>query len=169
MKISLENIGKKFNRRWIFKGIKFNFEPNHKCAVLGANGSGKSTLLQIIAGNHSASAGNIKYKMEGEHIPRENVFKHLSFAAPYLELPEELTFREILDFHSKFKTPLLPLKKILEFTYLEKDADKQLIYFSSGMRQRAKLAQALLFESSMVLLDEPTSHLDKDGINGIRT
>ena len=164
MKISLDNIGKKFNRRWIFKEIKFDFEPHGKYALLGANGSGKSTLLQILAAHQSATKGAIQYHLEGEKIAVENVFKHLSLAAPSMDLPEELSYREILEFHSKFKQPIIPIKEIISLTNLTKDAEKQIRYFSSGMRQRAMLALAILFESGMVLLDEPTSHLDKNGV-----
>src|SRR5947209_3495423 len=101
MQITLQNIGKKFARRWVFKGIDFSFNPLGKYALLGPNGSGKSTLLQIIAGNHSASAGAISYTLNDKKLPIEEVFRYISFAAPYLDLPEELTFREILIFHSK--------------------------------------------------------------------
>ena len=164
MKISLDNIGKKFNRRWIFREIKFDFGPRGKYALLGSNGSGKSTLLQILAAHQSPTKGKIQFSLEGEKIAAENVFKHLSLAAPSMELPEELTYREILDFHSKFKQPIIPIKEIIALTYLDKDAEKQVRFFSSGMRQRAMLALAIMFESGMVLLDEPTSHLDKNGV-----
>ncbi len=164
MQITLDKIGKKFNRRWIFKDINFTFEPRGTYAILGSNGSGKSTLLDILSAHNSATKGHIEFTIEGEKILKENVYKHLSLAAPYLDLPEELSYREILEFHSKFKEPLLKIEEIISLTGLNKDAEKQVRYFSSGMRQRVKLALAILFSSGMILLDEPTSHLDKKGI-----
>ena len=90
--------------------------------------------------------------------------KYLSISAPYLELIEEMTATEILHFHSTFKQFIKPIPQILEDVSLGKAAQKQIRYFSSGMKQRLKLAQAFFCNTPVILLDEPTTNLDEDGI-----
>jgi ABC-type multidrug transport system ATPase subunit len=162
MQITLENIGKKFNRRWVFKGLNYTFFSGSNFALLGSNGSGKSTLLQILSGHNSPSTGSIAYSSAERIINIENIYRDITLCAPYLDFPEELTFREILNFHSKFKQPLKNIDEILSISGLQRDADKNLSYFSSGMKQRVKLSMAIFFKSDIILLDEPCSHLDAD-------
>src|ERR1700744_6562265 len=102
--ISLENIGRRFNRDWIFRGIDHTFQSCSIYAILGPNGSGKSTLLQVLNGSLGPSAGKISYFYEDKPIEIDEVYKHLSLAAPYLELIEEFTLDEMIDFHFKFKS-----------------------------------------------------------------
>jgi ABC-type multidrug transport system ATPase subunit len=77
-----------------------------------------------------------------------------------------MTLREFLLSHSRFKNvlPGLTIDRIISITGLEPAANKQIRYFSSGMKQRVKLAQAILFDTGAILLDEPCSNLDADGI-----
>lgn len=166
MKISLENIGKRYNNEWIFRGVSTELASGQHCAILGSNGSGKSTLLQVINSNQSASEGSINYSIGSNTIPVEKVFKYASIATPYLELMEEFTMHEMLKFHASFKPYLkgVDIPTIIEILGLEKSKDKELKYFSSGMKQRVKLALAVLSDTPLVLLDEPTSNLDKNGI-----
>ena len=167
MEITLENIGKRFNRDWIFKGISTQLKPNNHTVLLGSNGSGKSTLLQILSGYMEPSEGKLIFEKNNSEISGENVFRNVSVTSPAMKLYEELTLSEILAFHSKFK-PLrnkLTVEQLIEQTGLHRHRNKQLKYFSSGMLQRVKLAQAIFSESSLLLLDEPTSNLDRQGID----
>jgi ABC-type multidrug transport system ATPase subunit len=166
MHIQLENLGKRYNRQWIFRRINFSFSSGNAYAIVGPNGSGKSTLLQVIAGATEKTEGNISYNFGSTPVAVENHFKHLSVAAPYLELVEELTLREFLDFHFSFK-PLpadVTIPFIIEYLGLKAASNKQIRYFSSGMKQRVKLAQAVFNNLPVVLLDEPTANLDLDGV-----
>lgn len=166
MTISLENISKRYNYEWIFRKISVEFVHGNSYAILGPNGSGKSTLLQILGGALSHSGGKIRYRLNDKEISSENIFLQISIAAPYLELVEELTLTEFLQFHRQFK-PFLPgitIPQIIRSVELEKAAHKQIRYFSSGMKQRAKLAQAIFSDVPVVLLDEPCSNLDADGV-----
>src|SRR5882757_7040066 len=103
MKITLENIGRRFNRDWIFRGVDYTFISGETYAILGPNGSGKSTLLQVLNGSLTPSAGNINYFYGDKPVEAEDVFQYLSLAAPYLEIIEEFTLVEMIDFHFKFK------------------------------------------------------------------
>ncbi|OYZ57120.1 MAG: ABC transporter ATP-binding protein, partial [Sphingobacteriales bacterium 24-40-4] len=166
MKINLEHIGRRFNREWIFRDVNYVFESGSSYAILGANGAGKSTILQVISGSLTSSEGTISYTREGVLLNPENVFEHLSMAAPYLELIEELTLRELIDFHFRFKKYRSGLNRDLtiELMGLKRSEHKAIKNFSSGMKQRVKLALAFCSDTDMILLDEPASNLDQQGL-----
>ena len=165
MKISLNKAGRRFNQEWIFRNFDYEFHTPGKYAILGPKGSGKSTLLSLILGSLSPSEGEISYQGE-KTIAVDDIYKHLSFAAPYLDLIEEFTLEETIDFHFKFKGLYKDMSKaeVLALLGLEKSQDKALKYFSSGMKQRTKLALAFCADTPMLLLDEPTSNLDQQGV-----
>lgn len=165
MQIQLSDAGKKFNREWIFRGINFTFESGISYAITGPNGSGKSTLLQAIAGSMQLASGNIEWMENNQSIAPEKIYTRLSMAAPYLELIEEMTAKEFLQFHASFKPllPVLTIDDILQLIGLEKAADKQIRFYSSGMKQRVKLAQALFSDVPLLLLDEPCTNVDSAG------
>ena len=166
MKIQLSNAGKRFNREWIFRNADLEFNAGTHCAITGPNGSGKSTLLQCIGGMLQLSEGDINYKNEEKIIEGENSYGHISFCAPYLEVIEEMTLIEFLQFHQQFKETMngFSVKKIIDEIGLQHAALKQIRFYSSGMKQRVKLAQAILFDAAIVLLDEPCTNLDAKGI-----
>ena len=161
MQISLEQACKRFNKEWIFKNLNFQFEVGKHYALVGNNGSGKSTLLQIIAGYSGLTKGSIHWSP----FDAINIYEQISFAAPYLELVEEFTATEQFEFQAQFK-PIqkdLSAEKILELIGLKNAAHKQIRYYSSGMKQRLKLALAIFSDCPILLLDEPCSNLDKEG------
>lgn len=167
MTISLTNTGKRFNRDWIFRHINYQFISGTHYAITGSNGSGKSTLLQLISGATAPSEGTIGYQLstDGKNI-QDEIYQYVSITAPYLELVEELTLKEFLLFHSQFK-PLLPsitIDEIIQLITLQSATNKQIRYFSSGMKQRVKLAQSFFSDAPVVLLDEPCTNLDAEGI-----
>jgi ABC-type multidrug transport system ATPase subunit len=166
MQIILNNVGKRFNREWIFRHCNYQFVSGKSYAITGANGSGKSTLLQVIAGSLTYNEGIIEIKNEQQSTINEQLYSHISIAAPYLELVEEMTAKEMLHFHAEFK-PLInsvSIDEILQTVGLQNAANKQIRYYSSGMKQRLKLAQAFFSNTPILLLDEPTTNLDADGI-----
>lgn len=166
MRISLEDVGKRYRRQWVFRNLTHRFEAPGSYAILGRNGSGKSTLLRILSGLQTPSAGKILFEKNGTPVPADAVYRDVSLCAPGLELVEELTLREALDFHFSFKSPLpgLDARSILDLTGLGAAAEKPLQDFSSGMKQRVKLALALCSDTALVLLDEPCTNLDDAGV-----
>ncbi len=162
MTLTAESLCKRFNREWIFRDFSYTFQPG-TYAITGPNGSGKSTLLQVLWGQLPSSSGVIRYHAGETVIPEEEIYLHLSIAAPYIDLIEELTLEELLNFHFSFKkvrygkSPV-ELLELLELTHAR---DKQVGHFSSGMKQRLKLGLALLSDVKLVFLDEPTTNLDK--------
>lgn len=166
MDIHLTGLGKKFNRDWIFKNLDISLLSGQSYAIVGPNGSGKSTLLKVIAGYLPASTGTITYSNNGVPLSGEDFYKHIIFAAPYLELIEEFNLTELLHFHFKFKKiiPGHSINSIIELLGFTHSAHKFIYNFSSGMKQRVKLALAFFSESKVLLLDEPTVNLDVEGI-----
>ncbi len=173
MEITLINTGKRYNREWIFRHCNYTFTSAKSYAITGPNGSGKSTLLQVIAGATLHNEGTVKYQTEQPETNNEKQetrnevhYQNISIAAPYLELIEEMTAKEMLTFHSKFKPLIqsLSIEEMLKIVGLENAINKQIRYFSSGMKQRLKLAQAFFSNTPVLLLDEPTTNLDADGI-----
>jgi ABC-type multidrug transport system ATPase subunit len=167
MKIILTKLGKRFNRDWIFRNLDFEFHSGKKYAITGPNGSGKSTLLQIISGSAIHNEGSLHYFENDQSLASEKIFQKISFAAPYLEVIEEMTLTEFFSFHHKMKgwLPGVEMQEIISIINLQKAAHKQIRYFSSGMKQRVKLAQAIFSNTLIVLLDEPLTNLDEEGVS----
>lgn len=167
MQISLRNIGRRFNREWIFRGINYTFERAGTYAILGANGSGKSTLLQVLNGSLVPSAGTITYTNGTVNVEPGDIFNYLSLAAPYLEVIEDFTLNEMIDFHFRFKPYRQGMDKeaVADILNLQGSRNKPIRYFSSGMKQRLKLALAFCADTPILMLDEPTANLDNQGID----
>ena len=149
MKVSLTDAGKRFNRDWIFRHFSYTFEKGNSYAITGPNGSGKSTLLQVLSGSMQLSEGNGEWAADNGQLANEEVYKQISLCAPYLEVVEEMTLKEFLEFHHHFK-PLLSsvsIDNIISTIGLQGAINKQIRYYSSGMKQRVKLAQAIFSDT----------------------
>lgn len=165
MTITFYKAGKRFNRDWIFRNADLTFLPGRSYAITGSNGSGKSTLLQTLAGSMEVSEGKIEWRLNNTSIDANNIYSFLTISAPYVEVIEEMSAAEFLQFHQQFK-PLIrniSISEILKLVGLEKAAKRQIRYYSSGMKQRVKLAQAIFSDAPLLLLDEPCTNLDVAG------
>lgn len=165
MIVQLHKTGKRFTNEWIFKNLSYTFEQGKQYAILGPNGSGKSTLLQVLAGSITPTAGSVTYFNRDKPVEVEQVFKYMGYSGPYIQLPEELTLTEVLTFHASFKPFVanLQIADVLAVLQLQPHANRELRYFSSGMKQRVKLALSILPANEMILLDEPATNLDSAG------
>lgn len=161
--ITVNNLSKRFNREWIFRALSLEFASGITYAITGPNGSGKSTLLQVVWGQVPQSSGTITYKKGAHDVPIEQAFRYVSIAAPYMDLIDEFTLTEMLNFHFRLKKIRsgFSIGELLQIMYLENAAHKQLVNFSSGMRQRLKLGLALYTEADAYFLDEPGTNLDR--------
>lgn len=165
IQIQLQSAGKKFQKQWVFRNLELHIQGTEKLAITGLNGSGKSTLLQIISGFQSLNEGNIQYTLDGNSIPIEQWYHQISYAAPYIDLPEEYNIQELLSFYGSFKAfqNKLSIPEVIEIMQLGSNNNKAIKHFSSGMKQRLKLSMAILSDTPVLLLDEPLSNLDKNG------
>jgi ABC-type multidrug transport system ATPase subunit len=166
LKIHLNEASKRFQYEWVFRNLSLQLIQGESLAITGGNGSGKSTLLKCLSGAIPITSGNITFDREGKRLPESEWYKHLVISAPYLELPEEFSLEEVIDFHFKFKNPLNHIQpaELIEILYLTQHATKPVSQFSSGMKQRLKLGLAFFSDVPLILLDEPTSNLDRKGI-----
>lgn len=161
--INVSNAGKKFGREWIFRKVDLEIKPAEKIVILGLNGSGKSTLLQAITGYLSLNEGTVTYTTNNQQkIEDEQQYKLISLASPYLELIEDFTLQEQIEHVHIYKPFLnnLSIAQVVELSGLAAHKDKFIKQFSSGMRQRLKLTLAILADTPILFLDEPTTNLD---------
>jgi len=160
--IQVQNLGKRFNRDWIFRGFTYTFLSGNIYAITGPNGSGKSTLLQVLWGQMPGSDGTLVYQQNDATIAVEDVFRHITIATPYMELIEEFTLLEQIRFHVGLKKTRgnISIEEIIEKLQLSSARNKPIADFSSGMRQRLKLGLAFFTQADAIFLDEPGTNLD---------
>ncbi len=162
MKISTRELGIHFNFQYLFKDLDLEFETGRSYAITGPNGVGKSTLIKLLSGFMAPTDGTVKYLLNNDEFPQEKWYRYLSICAPYLDLIEDLTLTESFKYHFGLKLPFndQSLQDIINELGLNSKKDIQLKYYSSGMKQRVKLALALYSDVPVVFLDEPTTNLD---------
>jgi ABC-type multidrug transport system ATPase subunit len=161
--IAVEKLSKRFGYQWIIRDFDHTFCPETIWGIAGNNGSGKSTLIKMLTGFLSPTSGSINYTVDGAKVTTDLVYNYVSLAAPYTDLINEYTLSEMFVFHQKFKKFKKPVsyKEFEEVIKLSGHKEKPLQHFSSGMKQKVQLALALLSDTPFLLLDEPTSFLDK--------
>ena len=171
MDLQVTNLGKRFQREWIFKGLSADIPQGAFVVVTGANGSGKSTLLKQLTGAMPQTEGEIVYIENGKQLSIDQWYKQLTFAAPYMELIEEFTLLELLQFHFQFRKPLagITIEAMPQLMLLENQTHKYIADYSSGMKQRVKLGLAFFTDCQMILLDEPGANLDVNGLAWYRS
>ncbi len=165
MQIEFNDVSKRYAYEWIFRKLNYRIDASGRVGIIGPNGSGKSTLLKVLLATIDPSEGNVLYSVDGKNIPVNEVYEHVSFTAPYMGIPDNMTISELLSFHFKFKQLQegLQLEDIPAIAYLDKNKHKLIRQFSSGMKQRFKLAMTFCTKSSILVLDEPTTNLDVEG------
>ena len=166
MKIVLENVGKRFGKDWVLRRLNYQFESGTAYALRGPNGSGKSTLMRILCGHLTPSRGKISFTTGGREIPVTTIYQECTLAGPYIDLIEEFTLEEAIDFHFRFKAlqPELKRAELPELFELAAARGRYLHEFSSGMRRRLQLGLAICSQSRILLLDEPSVTLDEAGV-----
>ncbi|MDP1675361.1 MAG: ABC transporter ATP-binding protein [Bacteroidota bacterium] len=167
-----ENITKIYNRKTIFKNVTFAINEGTAFAITGKNGSGKSTLVKIICGVLSPTKGSISLSVNDQPILYPDYYPHIGLVSPYLNLYEEFSAEENLQFIKKIRgldstTDKFSEELLKEFGIYE-HRKKEVRNYSSGMKQRLKYCAALLHQPPLLVLDEPASNLDEYGIEAVR-
>ena len=153
--LTVENLGKRFDDRWIFRGISFQLEVGDRLLVTGRNGAGKSTLLRALAGLSQASEGSVRFAGD----PRQT----LGFAALSQPVYAHLTVAEPLDLTAELRSCEASTNAWLDYVELRYAADVRAANLSSGMRARLRFAMAVQAKPTVLLLDEPSASLDEEG------
>lgn len=164
LQLRAKALAKHFGGPLLFQEVSVDLRQGQSLALTGPNGSGKSTLLQILWGFQRPTQGQVELLLDGKPVDREERPFLAAFSAPYLGLPEYLTGRAILDFHFEKRAGRVPVDAMLAETGLARVADKAVRHYSSGQRQRVRLALALYAEAKALFLDEPCTNLDAAGI-----
>ena len=164
MQVTIQNLSKRYLYDWIIRDMDHSFESGSITGINGINGSGKSTFIKMLCGFLSPSEGSISYELEDKKVDRSDVFQYMTLAAPYTDVINEYDAEEMFSFHTKFKKLRedIDVRQFLEIVNLKGNIGKQIQFYSSGMKQRLQLALALLTDSKLLLLDEPTSYLDAE-------
>ena len=163
MELELINIKKTFKKREVLHGINFSFGKGIY-GLLGPNGAGKTTLMNIIVGLQNTSEGDVLFN--GDSIFKESqvLLKKLGFLPQHPAYYKNYTAKEFLRYMSALKgidsTNETQICDLLNFVNLEKSANDRIGTFSGGMLRRMGLAQTLLGDPDVIILDEPTAGLD---------
>jgi ABC-type multidrug transport system ATPase subunit len=168
MRVKLDKVGKRFNKEWILKNLSLDIPSLSSLSITGANGSGKSTLIKLISAYMEPTLGEIQYFENEKDYSIENIPQTIGLAAPYVNLIEEFSLKEHLEFHFKFRFTTFSVEEIISKANLKFSIHKKIKDFSSGMKQRLKLALAIYSDNKLIILDEPTSNLDQEGIEWYR-
>lgn len=161
---------KSFGPHTVFSDISFE-HTGYSLGIAGSNGSGKSTFLKCLSGLLRPTDGKVEWKKNDTALQKEAFQKTLGYAAPYINLYDELTCRENLAFLSKVRHEKYGGDHIdywIQKVELNHVADQPFGKLSTGQQQRLRLASALFHEPEILLLDEPGSNLDEAGRSLIR-
>lgn len=162
-------LSKNFNRRSIFHDISFSLLSPASIAFTGKNGSGKSTLAKIVAGVLSPTTGEVVYQRNGKTLIEDERRIYVGFVSPYLNLYDEFTAMENIALLAKMRSNHSSIDAITESLFkrfnLWQRRDDTVRGYSSGMKQRLKYVFALVHSPSILILDEPSTNLDDDGMN----
>ena len=172
LRLTLNGVSKEFSRRLIFRGISASLGSGESLAITGRNGSGKSTLVKVIAGLLSPTRGTIEYSEAGRILSANDLRDHLGLVSPYLQMYDEFSASENLQLLSMIRSDTQiddrRLKEVLMMVGLWERRSDYVRTYSSGMKQRLKYAFAIAHRPSLLILDEPTSNLDSDGIGMVK-
>jgi ABC-type multidrug transport system ATPase subunit len=165
LSIQLNEVGKIYHEQWVFKGVKLSLQANIGYHINGQNGSGKSTLLKLICGFIRPSVGDVTWKKDEKILDKEHLHQHFSWAAPYTQLFDTYNLKELFDFFASQQAMLVnSAEEFAEILDLKDHLLKPIKNYSSGMQQRVKLGLAILSDTEVLLLDEPSSNLDESSI-----
>ena len=172
MILKSENITKIYNRKTIFKNVSFSINQGCAFAITGKNGSGKSTLVKILCGVLSPTKGTVSLSVNDQHIIYPDYYPHIGLVSPYLNLYEEFSAEENLQFIKNIRcldssSDMFAEELLKEFGIYE-HRKKEVKNYSSGMKQRLKYCAALIHQPALLVLDEPSSNLDEYGIEAVR-
>ncbi|MCQ4088040.1 ABC transporter ATP-binding protein [Saccharibacillus sp. JS10] len=173
--VEIGNVTKKVRKRTLLKDVSFTVERGEICGLLGPNGAGKTTLIRAMTGLIRPDSGDLL--ISGRSVKREREIAVMNMGA-IVESPiffPYMTGRENLD-NLALLHPNLPnrqarkrrIEEVLEIVHMDKRADEKVKTYSLGMKQRLGIAQALLGDPELLILDEPANGLDPMGIRELR-
>jgi ABC-2 type transport system ATP-binding protein len=174
MSISVEHISKAFGSQQALRDVSFTVSSGEIVGFIGPNGAGKSTLMKIICALISPTSGEVM--IDGVRVSRNStgIRRNLGYLPENNPLYPDLYIQEYLLhvaglYRMKGKTRLSRVKEVIGLTGLEPELHKKIGLLSKGYRQRVGLAQAIIHDPGILILDEPTTGLDPNQLVEIRT
>ena len=160
-RLKAHNLGHRYGARWLFCNLNLKLQSPEVWVVRGPNGAGKSTLLRILAAQTEPAEGSLNWYADTRKLDPEQVYAHLSWSSPAVELYGDLTLMETLQLHFGLKRCLLENPNaVLQTLELEAQRNLPVKRLSSGQQQRLRLGLALFSAGQLLVLDEPTAFLD---------
>jgi len=163
--VEVNELKKNYSSKEAVKGISFNIKENEILGLLGPNGCGKTTTIGMLLGLLKPSAGEIKIDNMSFEKNRIEILSKINFISPYIELPKKLTVQQNLTVYGKLYN-IKNLKERIEYLTeklrLEELLKRVTGELSSGQKNRASLAKALINKPKVLFLDEPTASLDPE-------
>ena len=168
MSIELKDISKTYNNIEVLKNINFSVKKGEILGLLGVNGAGKSTIMKIICSYVKPNSGKVKICENDIETHTKLTKSKIGYLSEKNPLYEEMYVNEFLIFISKFyKEKNKNLNTVLENTNLKDIKNKKIKILSAGQRKRVGIAQAILHDPDVLILDEPTATLDPNQKNEI--
>lgn len=167
--LHISNLAKRYSSEFVFRDLNLKFEGKI-LGIAGANGSGKSTFLRTVSGLISSTAGSVEWSLEKKQYDPAEIATFLGYAAPYVQLYEELSAVENLRFIRDLRQNQRceKIDTLLEEFEIEPFAESLYGKISSGQQQRVKLAAGVIHNPLILCLDEPGTNLDITGMDIIR-
>lgn len=169
MEIKLENISKRFKNENVLNGISYSFESGKIYSIVGRNGSGKSVLLKIIAGLYLQDKGNVLFDNKNYNMINE-IPDNLGIVIEQPSFINDLTGLENLKLLASIRNRATErdIVESLEIVNLKDDMNKKYSKYSLGMRQKLSIAQAIMEQQKVILLDEPFNGIDRQSVVAIK-
>lgn len=169
MSIEVKNISKVYGEQKVLNNISFSVNTGEIVGFLGPNGAGKSTLMKILTTYINATQGVAKVSGFDVEVNKQEVQKSVGYLPEHNPLYLDMYVKEYLTFNTGiYKTAKTRINDVIELTGLTPEAHKKIGQLSKGYRQRVGLANALLHDPSVLILDEPTTGLDPNQLVDIR-
>ncbi|WP_282031243.1 ABC transporter ATP-binding protein [Winogradskyella eximia] len=157
--VTIENLHKKFGKNQVLSGVDLNISEGGIFAVLGPNGSGKTTLIKSVLGMVIPDKGNIT--VLGENIKKNSEYRHkIDYLPQIANFPSNLRVKELIKMIKDLRKPTNEDERLIELFRLEPFLDKKLGNLSGGTKQKVNLVLTFMFDSPLIILDEPTTGLD---------
>jgi len=169
--LKVEGIGKKIKKKQLIKGINFTAKQGEIIGLLGANGAGKTTIMKCITGLTKVDTGVVEICGEALTIKQNNCLQNIG---AIIETPAFYNYmtgwNNLLQFMRMDKNSISTerVKEVVSLVELENDIHEKVKNYSLGMKQRLGLAQALIHNPKILILDEPMNGLDPKGVIGLR-
>lgn len=157
--VSIQNLHKKFGKNQVLKGVDLNINEGGIFAVLGPNGSGKTTLIKAILGMVIPNKGDIS--VLGDNIKKNSDYRHkIDYLPQIANFPSNLKVKELIKMIKDLRENTSDDEHLIELFRLESFLNKKLGNLSGGTKQKVNIVLTFMFDSPLIILDEPTTGLD---------